>query len=626
MNIIDSLINNKDLLYKKETPLKLPAMNLSYYNGTDNYSDGDVEERIIHYICNNKPEQYSDVFKNDSEWAVFYHLTQYRKNILNWFDFKPGSSLLEIGAGMGGLTSLFCEKCGHVTAVEMSKRRATAIQTRCRNFNNLDIFVGDFTKMQFEKKFDYITVIGVLEYQSVYGKGDTPQLDFLKALKKLLAPRGKLLVAIENKFGLKYWTGEGDDHSGIPFGSINDFAYGGAARTFDKQELSSLLSEAGFKNQKFYYPLPDYKLPRLIFTDDYININIYSEARPLFYDRNKLGEIPIVVDETKVREPIARNGVFSFFANSFLVECLTDNNNFDDTIFASIQSERVEKYKIIMRFNGKHFIKTAVSSEAIPHIQQIYDNIIDIKSHGIPVIDHNINQGILSTPAINLETVENRFISMIKKRDINGAKKLLDKLYNYILLSSEKTDSKNNYILETNLISEEESYDFGVILKTAYCDMTLFNCFLEGDNMLFFDQEWKFSNLPASYALFRAIFMTYLRNKYLEELYPIQHWITQYKLESLWELYIKLENILFNPIYNTDRLVISSLSYIPTDMVKKNISLLQTGHEQLEQLSQILNSRTYKTMKILYRIAKKTGIIIILKGILKIRQILRKKK
>ncbi|MFP3153752.1 hypothetical protein LQZ18_04850 [Lachnospiraceae bacterium ZAX-1] len=62
----------------------------------------------------------------------------------------------------------------------MFKRRATAIQRICRTYDNLEIFVGDLTAMEFEQKFGYITVVGVLEYQIVFSTGDHLQRDFLK--------------------------------------------------------------------------------------------------------------------------------------------------------------------------------------------------------------------------------------------------------------------------------------------------------------------------------------------------------------------------------------------------------------------------------------------------------------
>ena len=455
-------------------------INLQYYEGEDKYSGGSAECRILQYIVDNEPEQYSDVFEKDDEWAVFYHLTQIRKNLLNWYGFKPTSALLEIGAGMGALTSLFCERCGHVTAVEMSKRKATAIQARCRRYKNLEIMAGDFTRMQFGRKYDYITVIGVLEYQSVYGSGDTPQLDFMKALKKLLAPGGKIIVAIENKLGLKYWSGEVEDHTGIPFDSINDYAYPGTqekARTFDKQELSSLLFDAGFVKQKFYYPLPDYKLPRSIYTNDYMpSLDLQAYPRTTHYPDASKRVTPIVIDEHKIREPIIRNGVFPFFANSFLVECAADNIVFDDTLFAVTDGNRVDKYRITTRFDGERFYKYAASPKALPHIKRCFDIASELNERGVPMVPHQYDMDILSTPMIQHKAVEQLFIQLLRKRDIDGAKELLDRLYDFILRSSEVADSREGFSWQNDLPPEHKCLDFGVILKKAYFDLNMFNC------------------------------------------------------------------------------------------------------------------------------------------------------
>ena len=54
------------------------------------------------------------------------------KNILNWYKFKPDSSVLEIGCGMGAITNVLCDECKDVTAVELSRKRATATLLRCR--------------------------------------------------------------------------------------------------------------------------------------------------------------------------------------------------------------------------------------------------------------------------------------------------------------------------------------------------------------------------------------------------------------------------------------------------------------------------------------------------------------
>ena len=74
-------------------------LNLKWYQNEDKYSDGDVENDIIKYIAQNEPENYTGVITEHFSWPVFYHLTNIRKNLLNWYPFEEQASLLEVGCG-----------------------------------------------------------------------------------------------------------------------------------------------------------------------------------------------------------------------------------------------------------------------------------------------------------------------------------------------------------------------------------------------------------------------------------------------------------------------------------------------------------------------------------------------
>ena len=537
----------------------LPPLHLQFYSGEDKSSNGDVEDRIIQYISDNEPERYSDIFKVDDEWTVFYHLTHFRKNLLNWFHFDSNSSLLEIGAGMGGLTSLFCERCGHVTAVELSKKRATAIQLRCRNYQNLDIFVGDYTNMHFDRKFDYITLIDVLEHKNIYNQENIQQPDFFSIIKKHLAPGGKLIFAIENKYGLKNWAYEDGNHSGVLYNSLNNLAIGNSTQIYDRQKLSDLLGKAGFVNQKFYYPLPDHKLPRIIYTDDFISYDLNSQAWPLYNCRNNQGDIVDLVDKYKVRDSVIRNNVFPFFANSFLVECSVEEVQFDDTLFASIQGPRVETSRIITRFDGKEFVKEAFSADAQSHIKGCYENIVELQNRSIPVVAHKYHNNKIFTDNMLYETGEQRFIKLLQDNDIQGAKELLVKLYDYIILSSEESNVK-----------EYPKADFGVVLENVFLDLSLHNSFYMDDQLHFFDQEWKSHDLPAGYVFFRALNYIYSNNVFLEEMYPLQNWKDQFDLNHVWDTYLSIENSFMQEVICTDFIIIDKLSHASEDMDRKN--------------------------------------------------------
>lgn len=324
-------------------------INYDFYKGQDLYSDGDIENEIIEYA--KKYKDMDKVFENDIRWPVFYHLTPIRKNILNWYPFKEGSEVLEIGAGMGAITEVLCEKCEKVTCVELSKNRASSIVARNENKENLEIIVGNLNDIDFkERKFDYITLIGVFEYAELYTKTKKPYIDFLNNIKKILKPDGKLLIAIENKFGMKYFLGAPEDHTNIKYDGIIGYSNDSHVRTFGKQEIENILNETGFENRKFYYPLPDYKLPSLIFSDEYLpNEKTIENYKPYYYEGTK-----VEFDEIKAYKEIIKNDMFSFFANSFFIEASQEK------IETKVNLENVELIpisKISERFYNKDYSK-----------------------------------------------------------------------------------------------------------------------------------------------------------------------------------------------------------------------------------------------------------------------------
>ena len=107
-----------------------PTFNLTWYENEDLYTDGNVEDRIIELIAKNEPEDYVDAIYNNFNWPTYYHLSHIRRNILNWYPFDKESTVLEIGCGLGAITGLLCDSCKSVTAVELSKKRATSALLR----------------------------------------------------------------------------------------------------------------------------------------------------------------------------------------------------------------------------------------------------------------------------------------------------------------------------------------------------------------------------------------------------------------------------------------------------------------------------------------------------------------
>lgn len=289
------------------------VLNLKFYGGEDLYSDGDVEESLLKFCESGRDVR--DVLRGNNGWPVLYHLSDIRENVLDWYEFNPEGTVLEIGAGCGAVTGLLCRKLARVTAIDLSKRRSMVNAARNGKYGNLEIFVGNFEDIALEEKFDYVTLIGVLEYAGHYITDDDPYLGMLKRARQFLKPGGKLVIAIENKFGLKYFAGAPEDHTGGLFDGIENYSGVQGVRTFSKPEITKLLNRAGFVWQKFYYPMPDYKLPDAIYSDEFLPKPGMLENEVVAYDRDRYE----FFDERFTFDAIVEDGQFPYFANSFLI-------------------------------------------------------------------------------------------------------------------------------------------------------------------------------------------------------------------------------------------------------------------------------------------------------------------
>jgi len=295
-------------------------LNLEFYKGEDLYSDGDIEDRLLE-LCESGRDM-EEILQKSEGWELLYHLSDIRENVLDWYEFDREGTVLEIGAGCGAVTGLFCRKTAHVTAIDLSKRRSTINAARNGKYGNLEILVGNFEDIKIAEKFDYVTLIGVLEYSGSYiSREDTayadPYVEMLKRAGQFLKPGGKLIIAIENKFGLKYFAGAAEDHTGGLFDGIENYSGAQGVRTFSKPEITRLLDKAGFPGSglTFYYPMPDYKLPDAVYSDEFLPRPGMLKGTAVSYDRERYE----IFDQETTFDAIVEDGQFPYFANSFLI-------------------------------------------------------------------------------------------------------------------------------------------------------------------------------------------------------------------------------------------------------------------------------------------------------------------
>ncbi len=293
------------------------VLDLEYYSGKDLYSDGPVEEELLEIAKNYREEELNQVICERKSWPVLYHFSHIRQNILEWLPINKKDKVLEIGSGCGAITGALARKASEVTCIELSKMRSTINAYRNRDYDNVKIMVGNFQDIEknLEEKFDYITLIGVFEYSEGYIGTKEPYVEMLRCISRHLAFGGKIVIAIENRLGMKYWAGCTEDHAGRYFEGLMGYPDTKGVKTFSRTELGNIIQKAGRFTSEFYYPFPDYKFPLTIYSDQYLPKKGELKGNFSNFDRARIQ----LFDEAKVYDTLAESGLFPEFSNSFLV-------------------------------------------------------------------------------------------------------------------------------------------------------------------------------------------------------------------------------------------------------------------------------------------------------------------
>lgn len=458
------------------------------------YSDSMIENKILEYLQLHDGDS-SGILDAIPDDTVFCNFAEVRENILRWYPFKPGSSVLEVGAGMGALTPFLASACGSVVALEPSTTCAEIISLRCKAHKNVQVAAVSLDSYNDRKEtFDYVILVGVLEYAGILSNNQDPWEKMICQARSFLKPGGKLLLATDNKFGLRYWCGAAEDHTDIPFDSLNDYSKnngstgqnaGDGIRTFSKDELEKLLHEAGFAQNKFFYVLPDYKFPVLVLTDESQDSDTLVGDVKYTYS----GESLLVANESRLYPQIVRNGVLGFFANSYLIEASNVCNDSCGVITAVLKRDFKPKYRVTTVIDGEYVTRSASSAESAAHIRELVINMQTLHSKGIPCVSQeDCGNGKTRAPKIDAPRADSVFLRALQTNNLFCAKKMIDLLRSYILRSGDTIEQDGN-----------------IILKNGYPDMIFRNCFWKNNDLLFFDQEWKAENVPLKYIMYRSV-------------------------------------------------------------------------------------------------------------------------
>lgn len=511
-------------------------LNFDYYKENDTYE------------LKRKEKDFDDTIKE---------LDNIRKNLIYSYDFKQNSNVLEIGALVGEITEALCEKNEKVISIAFEQQEAETIAKKCEAEEKLEIIVGKLQDIKLKEKFDYITLIGILEYAQHIFDGEEPAKELVKYCVNLLKPNGKLLIATDNKFALKSYVGDFDECTGNTFDSITGYKSSKKEYKLGKKKIEAILKDVGLNYYKFLYPLPNYKLPSLIFSDEYLptssKINGYF---PCYHKESSIFFSEVDAYDTIIKED---NQMFPFFANSYFIEASQDEFE-NDTKYVSFNNYRKEEYQLMTKIKERTVEKTYLNEKSKMHLDNMIENIKKLREANIEILDYEQDGKVIS------QFVEGKLASQIISDNTQNPAKIFEILNKYketinkmaIPYQEEKQTVLEKYIPD---IDKEILKEFHY-LENGYWDMILKNCFIIENKYVFFDQEWVEENVPTEFLIYRSIVnIEKLRNKIEEyEIYEkmgIKKYISIFEEldrritenimdKQLFEFYTRKYN---NPIY-----------------------------------------------------------------------------
>ncbi len=235
-----------------------------------------------------------------------------RSRGLDLLKLKGDEVAVDFGCMWGAITVPLAKKVKKVLGVDQTEDSLIFLSKRAKenNLKNIQLLHENLRKISLKKSsIDIAIVNGVLEWigetnqvvvnkylnerkKNNYERNNPGQIQkkFLKKIFNALKKKGKLYLAIENRYDYKMFFGLRDPHNGTLFTTILPKSIsnvislifkGKPYRTwiYSYSQLNKMLNDTGFKTLRLYSAWPDYRIPDQIlnYNSNFKNFKICSQ-------------------------------------------------------------------------------------------------------------------------------------------------------------------------------------------------------------------------------------------------------------------------------------------------------------------------------------------------------------
>lgn len=328
-----------------------------------------------------------------------------------------------------------------------------------------------------------------------------------------------MLIAIENKLGMKYFAGAPEDHTDIPFFGINGYPENHSVRTFSKTELQELVKKSGFPFQKFYYPYPDYKFPTEIFTDASLTTNHYGKNYPIYTDKTV-----DLFSESAGIEAMKKEQIADRFVNSFLlVAGKQELEEKEEILYVKLNQGRRKEFRTLTQLVRK---EESVWAEKKPLCPEAENFIAGLKKTGAQKpgkgfrnLPCRYENGGIVYPVLSGKTLEDRIRDLVEKEQTDEILRTLKHVYEHVFAQRKKEPEYQTKVFK-EVFGEHPGKEYYECVSPANIDLICANIFEFGDDYEIIDYEWTFDfPVPVAFIMWRMIHELYYRIPKLGALY-----------------------------------------------------------------------------------------------------------